>query len=95
MEQPSYYAVLSADVRYNKSLTSDEKLLYCEIVALSNNENGYCDAPNSYFTKLYRVPDISISNWINHLKEQGYLLVKTGHNTSRKIYPLSSPITIK
>ena len=45
MEQPSYYSILTANVRYDKELKANEKLLFSEITALSNR-NGYCHATN-------------------------------------------------
>ena len=43
MKQPSYYAIISAEVRYDKNLTPHAKLLYAEITALLNM-NGECFA---------------------------------------------------
>jgi hypothetical protein len=68
----SYYAVIPANVRYNKKLTANAKLLYGEITALCN-EKGYCWASNSYFAKLYSVSNKSISLWIKQLSNHGFL----------------------
>ena len=68
----SYYAIIPANVRYDKELTPNAKLLYGEVTALCN-EKGYCWASNSYFSDLYKVSKTSISKWINQLVDNGYL----------------------
>lgn len=72
MENPNYYAILPADVRYDKRLKANEKILYSEITALANAK-GYCYAKNQYFAELYDVHKNTISSWISHLCELGYL----------------------
>jgi DnaD/phage-associated family protein len=72
-EKPSYYSIIPANVRYDKELKANEKLLYSEITALSNKE-GYCYATNKYFSNLYDVSIQSVSTWINNLIEKGYLI---------------------
>ena len=52
MEKPNYYAILSAEVRYDNNLRPNTKLLYAEITALSNT-TGECFATNKYFSNLY------------------------------------------
>lgn len=96
-EKPSYYSILTANVRYDKRLKANEKLLFSEITALSN-KYGYCTATNSYFSKLYEVSKTSISTWINNLKRCGYLEIETIYKENskeiiqRKMYPLTNPI---
>jgi uncharacterized phage protein (TIGR02220 family) len=70
--QKSYYAIIPANVRYDKELINGAKLLYGEITALCN-EKGYCWASNSYFSELYGVSKVTISKWINQLSEKGYV----------------------
>lgn len=72
VEQPNYYAIIPASVRYDNRLKANEKLLYSEITALSN-KSGYCYATNKYFGELYEVDNLTISRWIKHLKELGYI----------------------
>ncbi len=85
MENPGYYAILTADVRYDKDLSSSAKILYAEITALSNKE-GYCWAGNQYFADIYDVDISTIQRWIHDLKEKGHIAVILEENNSRKIY---------
>lgn len=92
-ETPSYYSILTADVRYSKKLTDFEKILYSEITSLSNI-NGYCTATNSYFAKLYGFNTVSISRNVTHLKDYGFIKVQLIRDDrkqikTRRIYPLS------
>ena len=68
----SYFAIIPANVRYDKRLTANAKLLYGEITALCN-EKGFCWARNSYFAELYGVDKKTISRWISELIEYGYI----------------------
>lgn len=70
--QRSYYAIIPANVRYDKDLPANAKLLYGEITALCN-EKGYCWATNDYFASLYDVSRKSVSRWINALVSKGYI----------------------
>ena len=91
--QKNYYAIIPADIRYDKRLKPLARLLYVEITALCN-EKGYCWASNSYFAELYEVSDITISRYISELKEYGYIKCvydKTQENIDkRKIYIIPS-----
>lgn len=70
--EPSFYAVIPANVRYDNRLTPNAKLLYGEITALAN-KTGYCWSTNKYFADLYSVSATSISKWIGNLIEFGYV----------------------
>lgn len=70
--QKNYYAIIPANVRYDKELSPNAKLLYGEITALCN-ERGYCWASNSYFSELYRIHNKSISRLISQLEKKGYI----------------------
>jgi len=109
MQKPNYYAVIPADVRYNKNLSPNSKLLYAEITALCNM-NGKCTASTQYFCKLYEVSRSSIQNWLKLLEVNGYITrdvkykqgsreiesrsIKLVDNPSLKIYTDNNNINI-
>lgn len=98
MEAPGYYAVIPAKVRYDQELKANEKLLYGEITALSN-KNGYCNASNGYFAELYGVHKKTISEWINNLKEKGYIdltiIYKDKEIVERRIFIETKKVSAK
>lgn len=91
-DQPSYYSIITANVRYDNRLTDSEKLLFAEITSLSN-KYGYCTASNGYFATLYNVVKETISRRISNLTNFGYLkieIIKEGNEVKqRKMYPLT------
>lgn len=98
MEKPSYFSILTADVRYDRRLGKpNARELYSEITALSNKD-GYCHASNGYFAKLYEVDNGTVSRWISTLEECGYLEREiiyhegTKQVKERRLYPISIPI---
>ena len=89
MTQPSYYAIIPADVRYDNRLTPNEKLMYGELTCLST-KYGYCFASNSYFAELYDKDERTVRRWLENLEECGYirreLTQKDNQTVERKIY---------
>lgn len=78
-ENPNYFAIIPADVRYDKNLKANEKLLYGELTCLSN-KLGYCFSSNSYFAELYDVTPQAVSGWIANLSKRGYIDCEYLHN---------------
>ena len=74
-EQPNYYAILSAEVRYDNRLKANVKLLYAEITALCNM-NAECFASNKYFADLYDKEKGTISGWISQLVKYEYIKIR-------------------
>jgi len=72
MKKPSYFAIIPAKVRYDSKLTNSQKIMFGEITALAN-KRGYCNASNTYFSKLYSVDPSTISKWVKGLQGQGYI----------------------
>jgi len=90
MEKPNYYSVIPAEVRYDKDLSSSEKMFYGEISALTQKE-GYCWASSSYFENLYGVSRRTIYNWTKRLADKGYIRIEyvkgeNGNLEGRKIF---------
>ena len=83
MENPSYYAIIPANVRYDKDICANAKLLYGEITALCN-KSGYCWATNEYFAELYNVSRVSISKWVNQLIDKNHINSKLNYREGTK-----------
>lgn len=85
----NYYAIIPAEVRYDKRLKPLARLLYGEITALTNDK-GYCWATNNYFANLYSISSATVSRYISQLKEYGYITIdykiKNNNIDKRKIY---------
>lgn len=84
----AYYAVIVADVRYDKTLKPNAKLLYGELTALCN-QYGYCWATNEYFADLYGLASATVSRLISQLESRGYIrceMAATETGSERRIY---------
>lgn len=96
-QQKAYYAIIPAEVRYDKDLAPNAKLLYGEITVLCNDK-GYCWATNQYFADLYKVSKITVSRWISTLNKKGYISIDTLYREGTKeligrhIYIVNTPI---
>ena len=86
-EEPTYWAILPADVRYSEKITPLERLLYAEITCLTNVK-GYCWATNAYFSKLFNRHPKSISRNIQNLVQHNFIkvkLIRDGKNVDTRI----------
>lgn len=83
MDKKSYYAIIPANVRYDKTLKANSKLLYGEITALANDK-GFCWSSNSYFADLYDVSKTSVSVWISELEKRGYIRLEMTYKQGTK-----------
>lgn len=96
-QKPSYYSILTADVRYHDKLSPFDKLLYSDITALTNKK-GYCNASNKYFAKVFNKSIRAISRSISTLSHNSLItttLIRDENNeiVERKIY-LNQTVTI-
>ena len=83
-EKPSYYAIIPADVRYDKDLPPMAKLLYGEITCLTQ-KNGFCWATNAYFAELYGMSKDRISKLIGILEKKGYISIHVERNEKNEV----------
>ena len=95
MDKPTYYTIIPAEVRYNKKISANEKVLYSEIFTLAQ-KGGTCFASNGFFADLYGVDKRSITRWISTLKEHKLIKIsyhiKNGNVEKRIITPLVSDV---
>lgn len=70
--QPTYYAIIPAEVRYCNSIPPAARLLFGEIMCLANRF-GYCYASNEFLGELYGVNPTTISEWIKQLDDKGFI----------------------
>ena len=87
-ENPNYYAVLPAAVRYAK-ITALAKLIYCELTTLTIKE-GFAWVSNQYLADIYEVNKSTIYRCLAELKDNGFIKCEydndSADNTKRKIY---------
>lgn len=88
IEQPAYWGVIPAPVRYDDRLPANAKLLYGEISALCDRK-GFCWAKNDYFAELYGWSSDTVTRLIRKLRDAGYLtveMVPTATGSERRIF---------
>ncbi|NIJ46529.1 DNA-binding transcriptional regulator YiaG [Wenyingzhuangia heitensis] len=71
-DSPSYYAIVTANIRYDKKIIPSAKLLFAEIKALST-QYGFCYCGNHHFMELYNVSVQTINNWLKNLEDNKYI----------------------
>ncbi len=67
------YAIIPADVLYDRDLAMADKILYGVISNLCN-QKGYCWATNAYLGEVMGLKKDTISKSISRLREHGYLI---------------------
>ena len=91
MNEPSYWAVVPAPVRYDTAIPANAKLLYAELSSLANKE-GFCFPGNAYLAECFSLTDTSIRRLLKALSDRGYIRVKVFRDErtqavlSREIY---------
>lgn len=83
---PSYYTIVPASIRYDRELKPSAKLLYGEIIAMSNKE-GFCWASNEYLAELLGMEADSVTALTRNLVDRGH--IKTIITRHRRDNPTS------
>lgn len=94
IKRSNWDAILPAKVRYDSRLKGEAKVLYSEILLLSNKA-GYCYATDQHLAALFSKTRVTINGYVKSLEKQGYIKIETTRQgkrvTERRIYPLESP----
>ena len=69
------FIVLEYDVLDNDNLTNTEKLLYGYIVALSQNDRGFCFASTQILCELMRLKPRQLKYCLSSLKKYNYISI--------------------
>ena len=94
VKRSNWDSLLPAAVRYDSRLKGDAKVLYSEILLLSNKA-GYCYATDQHLAALFDAGQRTAARHIAELKKYGYIRIETKRQgvtvTQRRIYPLTLP----
>ena len=96
-DQPNYYSILTAEVRYDSLLTWFERIMYAELSALAN-KTGECWASNKWFSDVFKQSTRTITRAITRLSERGYIKVSfeyEGKQISKRIVKIALPMDKK
>lgn len=78
-EKPAYYSIITADVRYDKTITPNAKLLYGDIVSLCN-EQGFVWLNNRQLSLRCDASPQLITKWIKILADKSYININKNEN---------------
>lgn len=92
MDNRNWYAVLTAQVLYDKRLTDKQKLLVC-VVGNLQNMKGYCYASNAYLAECLNCEERTIRRNLNELEQYGYIERRLGIGQERMIFIKDAPRT--
>lgn len=76
------------DLRGNKEIAADQKLILAYIVSISHRD-GFASASNKHFSEIFGVSKRTMTNYISKLESAGFIKIETYTNelyyTERKI----------
>jgi hypothetical protein len=74
------YAVL-----YDDELTEFSKILFGQILSLTNNAKKECHATNSWFSSKFNKKELTITRSIRQLEKKNYIIIERQHGRKIKI----------
>lgn len=74
-EDVSFYSFMEAPVRYDDSLSAEDKLLYLELTATSRE--GGIKHPLMYYASVFKVPVQDIEASLERLESANHIRVRT------------------
>lgn len=80
MTNPAYYAVIPANVRYDKNLSPIEVLLYSELTALNNYQEFNKISDLNLFMKSNGFREPEIKKHLESLQNNGYIDLKSDYS---------------
>jgi Cdc6-like AAA superfamily ATPase len=89
-QMPSYYAVIPPKVRYDRNLSPNAKLLWCELSALQT----FCRtvyASNDYLCKLLNLKQRQIQYLLKELKEAKYIEIE--YDNDQRVIVVNDSLT--
>lgn len=67
-EQHSYYSIITHDILFHPSLSSNAKILYCVLTGLARG-HGYAWPTDDYLAEVLNTCKTQIKEWLNELEE--------------------------
>lgn len=83
VSRPGIKTILTAEVRYDKRLSSTAKIIFSEIIGLAKKHKK-CWATNAHFAKKFGVDPKTISRSITCLAKLGYIRVEINQEEGNK-----------
>lgn len=81
--RPGIKTILTAEVRYDRRLSSTEKIIHSEIVGLYK-KHKVCWATNAHFAKKFGLTTKTISRCVTHLAKLGFIRVEINQEEGNK-----------
>lgn len=83
MIQGTFLTAVPSRALTDKRLTSDETRILCQIYMLLNQQ-GFCQATNTYFANLNDVTERTIRRWLKSLQDKNYIKIEYIENNGKK-----------